>query len=115
MYRLYIEMYKSILFRRFSTDNTFIRNTRLPVCSNCIYFIEHQNNYPYDIMPSDALYGKCKRFGEISLVTGEIQYDLARTSRMEDKCGNVGRYFIEKPRPRDFICPGLCPDDIFKG
>ena len=108
-HRLYIEMHKFILFRRFSTEKTFIRNTKLPVCSNCIYFIEHQNNYPYDFMPSDALHGKCKKFGEKSLVTGEIQYDLARTCRMEDKCGNVGRHFMEKPRT------GLCLNDILKG
>jgi len=113
-YRVYIEMYKFILNRCFSTEKTFIRNTRLPVCSKCIYFMEHTNNYPYDFMPNDALDGKCKKFGEKSLVTGEILYDLARTCRMEDKCGNVGRYYIEKPRPQQ-IRPGLYPSDILKG
>ena len=94
-------MYKStnlsILNRVFSTGKIFIRNTELPICSNCVHFIEHTNNYPYDSMPSDTLYGKCKKFGEINLVTGAFEYDLAKYCRLDiSKCGYIGLEYSTK-------------------
>ena len=87
-------MYKFI--RKFS-EKTFIRNTELPLCSKCKYFIEHTNNYPYDPVPSNEQYGKCNRFGEVNFITGELMYDLARECRTNiSKCGNTGKKYIEK-------------------
>jgi len=90
-------MYKLIYFliltlnRNFSAGKIFIRNTQLPVCTNCLHFIEHTNNYPYDPIPSDAQYGRCKKFGEINMVTGQIEYDLAIKCRLDvSRCGNDG-------------------------
>ena len=48
-------MYKTILYlilnRKFCTEKIFIRNKELPICSKCLHFIEHTNNYPYDSAP----------------------------------------------------------------
>lgn len=94
-------MYKLIYFlrlnRSLTTKKIFIRNMELPTCSSCVHFIEHTNNYPYDPIPSDEKYGKCKKFGEVNLITGVIQYDLASNCRLNnDKCGNLGSEYIKK-------------------
>jgi len=92
-------MYK-LINRTFSSQKIFIRNKELPICSKCLYFIEHTNNYPYDPIPSDKQYGICKKFGEINIITGEIEYDLARNSRLDNtKCGYFGSEYIEKIQP----------------
>jgi hypothetical protein len=94
-------MYKLIYFltlnRKFSTGKIFIRNKELPICSNCLYFIEHTNNYPYDPIPSNEQYGRCKRFGEVNFITGELNHDLAMNCRLDvSKCGNIGSKYKEK-------------------
>lgn len=43
-------MYK-LLTRKLSIGQFFIRNKALPICLNCLHFIEHKNNYPYDPIP----------------------------------------------------------------
>ena len=86
-------MYKRII----STGKIFIRNKELPICSNCVHFIEHTNNYPYDPMPSNEQYGRCKKFGGVNVITGTIEYDLASDSRFNDsKCGKIGSEFTAK-------------------
>lgn len=76
---------------------SYIKNTNLPVCVNCVHFIEDTNNYPYDPPPNDSRYGKCKTFGQNNLVTGELEYDYASICRMTDtKCGETGKYFTKK-------------------
>ena len=82
-------MYKRII----STGKIFIRNKELPICSNCVHFIEHTNNYPYDPMPSNEQYGRCKKFGGVNVITGTIEYDLASDSRFND---NWFRIYCEK-------------------
>jgi hypothetical protein len=83
--------------KKFSTEKNFIRNKALPICSNCLYFIEHTNNYPYDTYPSDEQYGRCKKFGEVNLISGGIKYDLAIDCRLNvSKCGNFGSEYTEK-------------------
>ena len=72
MYKLLNFIILNIIF---STGKIFIRNKALPICSNCLHFIEHVNNYPYDPNPSDKQYGMCKKFGEVNIITGEIEYD----------------------------------------
>ena len=83
-------MYKLIYFLilNYSTEKIFIRNKALPICSNCLHFIEDTNNYPY---------GRCNKFGEVDMVTGTIKYDLASSCRLNDsKCGKFGSEFTEK-------------------
>ena len=94
-------MYKLVNFlilnKKFTTDKNFIRNKAVPICSNCLHFIEHTNNYPYDPIPSNEIYGRCKKFGETNMVTGVIEYDLASNCRLnESKCGKFGSEFNEK-------------------
>ena len=86
-----------IIKKVFSTGKVFIRNIELPSCFNCIHFIKHINNYPYDTLPSDKEYGKCKKFGEVDLVTGIIDYDLAKNCRDDiKKCGKNGSEYNYK-------------------
>ena len=80
-----------------STNKIFIRNKSIPICSNCLHFIEHKNNYPYDPIPSNEKFGRCKKFGEVDMVSGIIKYDLAIHCRLNDsKCGIIASEFIEK-------------------
>ena len=97
MYKL---IYFLILNNKFSSGKKFIRNKELPICSKCLYFIEHTNNYPYDPLPSNEKYGRCKKFGEMDMVTGTINYDLASNCRLnESKCGKFGSEYTEKREP----------------
>ena len=91
-------MYKFIILnRKFSIGKILIRNKELPICSYCLHFIEHTNNYPYDPIPSNEQYGRCKNFGEVNLVTGAIEYDLATNCRLNvSKCGNFGSEYTKK-------------------
>ena len=87
-------MYKRIIH---TTGKIFIRNKALPICSNCLHFIEHTNNYPYDPIPSNEQHGRCKKFGEVNMITGAIEYDLASDCRLNvRKCGNSGLEYMEK-------------------
>jgi len=89
--------YFVILKYAFSTNKLFIRNTDLPICSNCLHFIEHKNNYPYDPLPNDRLYGRCKQFGEINVITGMIDYDSAKVCRDDNKkCGKNASEYKDK-------------------
>ena len=92
-------MYKRIQFLTLTRKFTkiFIKNTELPICSSCLHFIEHTNNYPYDSIPSNEQYGKCKKFGEVNLVTGVIEYDFANNCRLNNtKCGMFASEYIHK-------------------
>ena len=96
-------MFKRIYFlmlnRKLSTEKIFIRNKDLPICSKCLYFIEYTNNYPYDPIPSNERHGRCKKFGEVNMISGEIEYDLASNCRLNDnKCGKFGLEFTEKKK-----------------
>ena len=80
-----------------SSKLPMIRNTQYPICSKCIHFIEHKTNYPYEDVPDDDNYGRCKKFGEVSLIVGTINYDSARICRNDEKkCGISGSFFEEK-------------------
>jgi hypothetical protein len=62
-----------------------------------VHFIEHTNNYPYDPIPNNEQYGKCKKFGEINMITALIDYDLANDCRLNDnKCGKFASEFSIK-------------------
>ena len=90
-------IYFLMLAKLFSTNKIFIRNTKLPNCINCVHFIEHANNYPYDELPNDKLHGRCKKFGQVDLVTGSIEYDFAINCRSDTKkCGELGYEYKDK-------------------
>ncbi len=97
MYKFYKNIYSLLLIKKFSTVPTFIRNKKLPICSECIHFIEHTNNYPYDPTLSNQQYGKCNKFGEVNMITGLIEYDLASDCRLDNnKCGKFASEYSKK-------------------
>ena len=95
--RNYIKWGSTIIHDHFSPLKKFIRNVEFPICLHCVNFIEHVNNYPYDEMPNDGIYGRCKKFGEVNLVTGSIDYDFATRCRADStKCGSIGKEYTYK-------------------
>jgi hypothetical protein len=86
-----------MLTKSFSTSKIFIKNKELPICLNCFHFIEHINNYSYDELPSDKLNGRFKKFGQVDLVTGLIEYDFVKNCRNDTKkCGELGYEYKDK-------------------
>jgi hypothetical protein len=77
-----------------------IKNIANPICIECVHFIKH---VPYNKdTQRNNIYGKCRQFGNKDLVTGEIVYELASTTRREiNRCKSEGIYFI--PINREFI------------
>ena len=83
------------LSRSCSTKLPIIRNSNRPVCSNCVHFTLHDAHFPNTILNHE--YGKCKVFGTMDIVTGNIIYDYASLCRKsESKCGMKGTYHEEK-------------------
>ncbi len=74
-----------------------IRGRELVICNKCLHYMVNQNQNPYDIGWKEEEVGVCMVFGEVNMVTGEIEYDLAKNCRKnESKCGKLGREYIEK-------------------
>jgi hypothetical protein len=69
-----------------------IKNAHLPACRNCIHY---QPNAYNDFTSS---LNKCNKFGTKDIITDEIIYDYADSSRNDDsKCGKEGKYFEAEP------------------
>jgi hypothetical protein len=65
-------------------------NTPFPnLCKNCKYFMPPRFH-------ESIKYGVCKRFGDLNLVDGSIEYDMAGTAR-DTKC--KGDYFEFQQSP----------------
>ena len=48
-------------------------------------------------MPSNEQHGRCKKFGEVNMISGAIEYDLASNCRLNvSKCGQFGSEYTEK-------------------
>ena len=63
------------------------------LCLNCKHFIGHFSNLPIN----HSIHGKCKLFGEIDLITGEIVYDHAKFVRSQEfQCGENGKLFVSR-------------------
>lgn len=70
-----------------SLASATIKNYQVPICQNCIHY------RPTLFSPSLS---RCSQFGTKNIITGEITYDYADLSRMdEDKCGLEGKSFNE--------------------
>jgi hypothetical protein len=63
------------------------------VCSNCKFYNKIVTYY--DVIHGDHDYdGRCERFGEKNIVTGEIHYQLASIRRQENNlCKKKGKFF----------------------
>uniref|UniRef100_A0A6C0F6L5 Uncharacterized protein n=1 Tax=viral metagenome TaxID=1070528 RepID=A0A6C0F6L5_9ZZZZ len=71
--------------------NSFIKNSELPVCKDCLHF------KPYDVNEFSYNLGRCDKFGRKDIVSGEITYVFAELCRIdEDQCGKNGTYFESK-------------------
>jgi len=82
-----------------SSGKIFLRNTAVPLCIKCVHFVEPVANYPYDLMPNDERDGRCKKFGEVDMVTGAIIHDFASECRINDwKCGKLASEFVDKTK-----------------
>lgn len=76
--------------RKFSTERFFRRNKEFPICSNRLHFIEPTNTNPYDGY-------RCKKFGNMNLVTVTIHYELAANCKLsDDMCGEEGDQYTAK-------------------
>jgi hypothetical protein len=75
-----------------TTGKVFIKNRDLPICVNCVHFIEpKRQDDDYE------LYGRCKMFGQMNLITGDIHYGLAISCRSDnEKCGYLGTAHKER-------------------
>ena len=86
------------LFNLFVTASSiektqFIQNSNVPLCKNCVYFQKYKMPEFYDL-------GKCTKFGKMDIVSGEIEYQYAYTSRNnKDLCSFNGTYFEERKHP----------------
>lgn len=64
------------------------------LCINCKYFIRHWPDCPDDPI-NNSDYGKCKLFGEMSLITKNTEYDYAKNVRNNPyQCGTSGNLFV---------------------
>jgi hypothetical protein len=76
-----------------STPNSFIKNSEIPPCLNCIY-------YKPSITSGDfaSSLSECTKFAEKDIITGEIKNEFVSTCRRdENMCGKRGKYFEEEP------------------
>jgi hypothetical protein len=71
----------------------FIQNVNVPLCKNCVYFNDYKLPGFYDL-------GKCTKFGKMDIISGEITYEYAYSSRNDkDLCSFNGTYFEERKHP----------------
>jgi hypothetical protein len=76
-----------------------IRNSNHPVCANCVHFIRSNVSPPADQHQSDNIYGKCKAFGTMDVISGSIAYDYASLCRDNDKqCGLNAIHYQDKAK-----------------
>lgn len=74
-------------------NNMTINNYNYPICRNCIHFLKADT----DCSQTIEFASKCKMFGELNLITGEINYYFAKICRgNEKKCGIEGKCYAKK-------------------
>jgi hypothetical protein len=85
----------SHLFMAITAKVPHIKNLNYPICVKCNHYAPATSAEPY----LEPRFGKCKKFGEMSKVTGEINYDYASICRENDnKCGEKGFFYEEAPK-----------------
>jgi len=67
----------------------FIRNSKLPTCSSCIFYKENIVNKKKDLL--------CTKFGVKNIISGSICFDKVYEARLDNnKCGEKGEHFIDR-------------------
>jgi len=85
-----MKLKKSLFIQTLSTKQ-IITNIDIPSCRNCIYFTPSIGSYSYATAT-----GKCFKFGNKNIISGQINYDYANLHRTDNKkCDNEGKYFIK--------------------
>jgi hypothetical protein len=91
----------------FLLNDPNIINDNLPSCSRCI----HYKKYYFPFVPLNNNLGKCSKFGERNIITGQINYEYAEYVRKDEKkCGTIGKLF----EPHEFpysILEKICEDN----
>lgn len=92
----YVSMNSKLPFQLCGANNlqnhAIIFNKNIPSCRNCKFY--NPNWYNKDFTSS---LNKCMKFGSKNIITNEITYEYADSCRkQEDKCGLVGKYFIQE-------------------
>ena len=85
----------SYLYMAIAAKIPYIKNLNYPTCVKCVHFVPATRAEPY----LEPRFGKCRKFGAMSMVTGEINYDYASICRNDDyKCGEKGFFYEEAPK-----------------
>lgn len=72
--------------------NLSIKNIKSPSCTKCVHFIK--DTHALINKHNEGEFGKCKLFGKMDVVSGEIEHDYAVICREHlMKCGQRGNYF----------------------
>jgi hypothetical protein len=84
------------IFKRFSHQNfitpipiivslQYVKNSGIPTCSDCIYFVESETSNPNN--------SKCRKFVQQNFITGLIDLSFADINRRYDHlCGPNAKY-----------------------
>ena len=79
------------IIRKITLVRLSAETKKFPLCKDCKFFISDKN----------ISIGKCKKFGSLDLVTGEIEYKYAAVCRTKhygdlSGCGEKGLLFQNK-------------------
>ena len=78
-----------IVFKQLSFMRNKFQTDEIPICSNCVHFIETPD-------PTFKRYGKCKKFTNVDIVSGELDNEFAKKCRDSIKYGLFGSEHIDK-------------------
>jgi hypothetical protein len=79
------------LFLSITAKIPHIKNLNYPSCINCAHFTQNVQTH--------TDFAKCKKFGRMDLVSGEITYEYASVTRKyDDHCGEKGFFYEEAPK-----------------
>lgn len=92
------EYYSKMNLFKTGKVSSFIRNANANLCVNCTHFIRHpESQFSNSQSKVENTLSRCKLFGEMNIISGELEYDYAIIVRTSDnKCGNSGKYFENK-------------------
>ena len=76
--------------------DSFIKNIQYPTCITCKYFQLYVPRELYNDRNANIYLSKCKKFGYLDIVSGEIKYEDVGKSRFDkDMCRTEGIYYMK--------------------
>jgi len=77
--------------------DTYIKNIQYPPCITCKYFSLYVPRELHNDPKKNIHMSKCKKFGYMDIITGDIKYEAVSISRFDkNMCRVEGIYHIEK-------------------